>query len=122
MKRKILIVDDSESMREVIASGLETSGFDVIKGINGEDGLKRLRSIDYADLIITDLNMPVMDGITFLKEVRKDKVYKFIPVIILTTESQETKKQEAKNAGATGWIIKPFSKEKLVTVIKKIIG
>ncbi|MES2678678.1 MAG: response regulator [Bacteroidota bacterium] len=121
MKKDILIIDDSESIREVIASGLEMSGYNVIKGINGEDGLKCLRENKSIELVITDLNMPVMDGITFLKEVRKDDTYRYLPVIILTTESQETKKQEAKNAGATGWIIKPFSREKLVNVIKKVI-
>jgi two-component system chemotaxis response regulator CheY len=121
MKKNILIIDDSESIREVIASGLEMSGYNVIKGVNGEDGLRSLNENKNVDLIITDLNMPVMDGITFLKEVRKDPQYRYLPIIILTTESQEVKKQEAKNAGATGWIIKPFSKEKLVTVIKKVI-
>lgn len=121
MKKNVLIIDDSESIREVVASGLEISGYNVIKGINGEDGLNCLSLNENIDLIITDLNMPVMDGITFLKEVRKNSRYRYLPVIILTTESQETKKQEAKNAGATGWIIKPFSKEKLITVIKKVI-
>ena len=121
MKRNVLIIDDSESIREIVASGLEVSGYNVIKGINGEDGLKNLHENGNIDLVITDLNMPIMDGITFLKEVRKIERYKFMPVIILTTESQEAKKQEAKNAGATAWIIKPFSKEKLVTVIKKVI-
>jgi two-component system chemotaxis response regulator CheY len=121
MKKNVLIIDDSESIREVVASGLEISGYNVIKGINGEDGLNCLTNHENIDLIITDLNMPVMDGITFLKEVRKNSKYRYLPIIILTTESQETKKQEAKNAGATGWIIKPFSKEKLITVIKKVI-
>ena len=121
MKKNILIIDDSESIREVIASGLETAGYTVIKGINGEDGLKCLENNPDVELIITDLNMPVMDGITFLKEVRKSEKHKYLPVIILTTESQETKKQEARTAGATGWIIKPFSKEKLINVIKKVV-
>ena len=121
MKKNILIVDDSESIREVIASGLETAGYSVVKGINGEDGLKCLQNNPDVELIITDLNMPVMDGITFLKEVRKSEKHKYLPVIILTTESQEAKKQEARNAGATGWIIKPFSKDKLINVIKKVV-
>ncbi len=122
MKKNVLIIDDSESIREVVSSGLELSGYNVIKGINGEDGLKCLHAHSDIDLVITDLNMPVMDGITFLKEARKNEKYKYLPIIILTTESQEAKKQEAKNAGATGWIIKPFSSEKLVSVIKKVIG
>ncbi|MES2760871.1 MAG: response regulator [Bacteroidota bacterium] len=122
MKKNILIIDDSESIREVVANGLEQSGYNVIKGVNGADGLACLEKAESVDLVITDLNMPVMDGISFLKAVRKDVKYKYLPIIILTTESQEQKKQEAKNAGATGWIIKPFSKEKLLTVIKKVIG
>ncbi len=122
MKKSVLIIDDSESIREVISSGLEQSGYNVIKGINGEDGLDCLHATESVDLVITDLNMPVMDGISFLKAVRSDAKYKYLPIIILTTESQEQKKQEAKNAGATGWIIKPFSNEKLLAVIKKIIG
>ncbi|PBQ33765.1 two-component system response regulator [Sphingobacteriaceae bacterium] len=121
MKKNILIIDDSESIREVIATGLESAGYTVIKGINGEDGLKCLAANPSLELIITDLNMPVMDGISFLKEVRKSEKHKYLPVIILTTESQEAKKQEARNAGATGWIIKPFSKEKLINVIKKVV-
>ncbi len=121
MKKNILIIDDSESIREVVASALEQSGYNVIKGINGLDGLKCLKEAEAIDLIVTDLNMPIMDGISFLKEVRSIDTYKYLPVIILTTESQEQKKQEAKNAGATGWIIKPFSKEKLLEVIKKVI-
>ena len=121
MKKNILIVDDSESIRESVASALESAGYVVTKGINGEDGLKCLEDNPAVELIITDLNMPIMDGISFLKEVRKSDKHKYLPVIILTTESQETKKQEARIAGATGWIIKPFSKEKLITVIKKVV-
>jgi two-component system chemotaxis response regulator CheY len=115
------VIDDSESIREVITVGLQSSGYNVIKGINGADGLEQLRQSQGIDLVITDLNMPVMDGISFVKEVRKDANYRFLPIIVLTTESQETKKQEAREAGATAWIIKPFSKEKLVNVIKKIV-
>jgi two-component system chemotaxis response regulator CheY len=122
MKKNILIIDDSESIREVIASGLEMSGYNVIKGINGADGLTLLKENENISLVITDLNMPIMDGISFLKEVRSDENYKYLPIIILTTESQESKKQEARIAGATGWIIKPFSREKLIAVIKKIIN
>jgi two-component system chemotaxis response regulator CheY len=73
-------------------------------------------------LLITDLNMPVMDGITFLKEVRQIPAFRYLPILLLTTESQEAKKQEARNAGATGWIIKPFVKEKLIAVVKKVLS
>lgn len=122
MKKNILIVDDSESIREVVANGLEMSGYTVIKGTNGAEGLKLLKENNQINLVISDLNMPVMDGISFLKEIRSNPQHKYLPVIILTTESQESKKQEARNAGATGWIIKPFSQEKLIAVIKKVIN
>src|ERR1043165_7095246 len=106
--KKVLIVDDSESIREVVASGLELAGYKVVKGVNGADGLRKLQEEEEVHVVITDLNMPVMDGINFLKAVRSIDAYKYLPVIILTTESQEAKKLEARSAGATGWIIKPF--------------
>ena len=118
--KNILIVDDSESIRLVVSLGLKEAGYNVIAGINGEDGL-RLLNENKVDLIISDLNMPIMDGLTFLKEVRKIDKFKFLPLLILTTESQESKKIEAKNSGATGWIIKPFVKEKLLAVVKKVL-
>jgi two-component system, chemotaxis family, chemotaxis protein CheY len=121
MKKRILVVDDSESIREIISMGLTTNGYEVIKGINGADGLEKLNGIARVDLIITDLNMPILDGISFLKELRKLINYRFSPVIILTTESQESKKREAREAGATAWIVKPFTNERLINVIKKII-
>jgi two-component system, chemotaxis family, chemotaxis protein CheY len=119
-KNRILIVDDSESIREVVGLSLREAGYDVKAGINGKDGLDILAENDF-DLIISDLNMPIMDGITFLKEVRSNTAYKFLPFLILTTESQETKKMEAKKSGATGWIIKPFVKDKLIAVVKKVL-
>lgn len=121
MSDNILIVDDSASVREVISIGLSDAGYNVIAGTNGEDGLDLLSKNDDIKLIITDLNMPVMDGIAFLREVRKIERYKYLPILILTTESQEQKKMEAKQAGATGWIIKPFVNEKLISVVKKVI-
>ena len=121
IEKNILIVDDSESIRLVVSLGLKEAGYNVVAGINGQDGLRLLEE-NKVDLIISDLNMPIMDGITFLKEVRKHDRYKFLPLLSLTTESQESKKIEAKQAGATGWIIKPFVKEKLLAVVKKVIG
>lgn len=121
MSGSVLIIDDSESIREVVASGLYDAGYNVISGNNGRDGVQLLAENENIKLIITDLNMPVMDGITFLKEVRKIERYRYLPIIILTTESQENKMKEAKRAGATGWIIKPFVKEKLIAVVKKVI-
>lgn len=121
MGKNILIVDDSESIREVVSFTLEDAGHSVISAIDGEDALARLEGVDKIDLIITDLHMPKMDGIELIKEVRTDDKFKFTPILFLTTESQASKKMEAKEAGATGWIIKPFVPEKLLGALKKVI-
>lgn len=120
MAKTILIVDDSESIREVVNFTLQKEGYEVLIGIDGKDALKYLdgRAID---LIITDLHMPEMDGIELIKQVRKTSPYERIPILFLTTESQTAKKMEAKDAGATGWIIKPFVPAKLISAINKVI-
>lgn len=120
MKKNILIIDDSESIREVVVFTLEKDGHNVTAAVDGKDALQYLdgRKID---LIITDLHMPNMDGIEFIKEVRKSEDYKYTPILYLTTESQQSKKMEAKQAGATGWIVKPFMPEKLLAAINKIL-
>lgn len=120
MSKKILILDDSESIREVVIFTLEKDGHDVLVGVDGKDALKHLDGRDI-DLIITDLHMPNMDGIEFIKEVRQMEKYKYTPILYLTTESQQSKKMEAKQAGATGWIVKPFMPEKLLAAINKIM-
>ncbi|HAF28062.1 MAG TPA: two-component system response regulator [Bacteroidales bacterium] len=120
MSKNILIVDDSESIREVVSFTLENEGYNVLVGIDGKDALKFLDG-NTIDLIITDLHMPVMDGIEFIKEVRKTDFYKRTPILFLTTESQSAKKMEAKDAGATGWIIKPFVPAKLIDALKKVL-
>ena len=122
MKKCILIVDDSESIREVVSSALIEKGFEVIQGVDGKDGLENLyKRANDVHLILSDLNMPNMDGIQLVKEVRKNEKFKYLPILILTTESQTAKKMEAKQAGATGWIIKPFEKEKLLNIINKVM-
>jgi two-component system chemotaxis response regulator CheY len=121
MAKNILIVDDSESIREVVGLALRSEGYNVIVGVDGQHGLELLLENKNVNLIISDLNMPRLDGISFLKEVRKLDTFKYLPILILTTESQESKKIEAKNSGATGWIIKPFEKEKLLAVVKKVL-
>ncbi len=122
MGKHILIVDDSESIRELVSLTLSTEGYKLTIAINGKDALDKLvSSEEKIDMILSDLNMPVMDGIGFLKQVRLDEKYKFIPFIMLTTETLENKKIEAKQAGATGWIIKPFVKDKLLAVIQKVL-
>tara|TARA_B100000809_G_scaffold195410_1_gene194790 strand:- start:12246 stop:12605 length:360 start_codon:yes stop_codon:yes gene_type:complete len=117
---RILIVDDSESIRELVASYLEEAGFKVYKGINGKDAYEKIKNIT-VDLVITDLNMPEMDGIMLVIALRKDPKYKFLPILILTTETEAEKRQQAKEAGATGWIVKPFVKERLLKMINKVV-
>ena len=120
MSKNILIVDDSESIREVVSFTLENEGYNVLVGVDGKDALKFLDG-SHIDLIITDLHMPEMNGIEFIKHVRATEQYKRIPILFLTTESQTSKKMEAKEAGATGWIIKPFVPAKLIGALKKVL-
>lgn len=120
MGKQILVVDDSESIREVVSFTLENEGYDVKVGNDGTDALKYLDGSPI-DLVITDLHMPEMDGISLIKEIRAKDEYKHIPILFLTTESQASKKKEAKDAGATGWIIKPFVPAKLLAALKKVM-
>lgn len=120
MEKNILIVDDSESIREVVGFTLTNAGHKVKVAVDGEDALKFFDG-SKIDLVVTDLHMPNMDGIELIKKVRQMEAYKFIPILFLTTESQQSKKEEAKNAGATGWIVKPFVPEKLLAAISKVV-
>ncbi len=120
MARTILIVDDSTSIRQIVAFTLKQAGFAVLEGSNGQEGLAQLDT-QRVDLIVTDLNMPVMDGITFVKNVRSRPNTKGVPVLMLTTESQDSKKKEGKAAGATGWLVKPFHPEKLLQTIARVL-
>jgi two-component system chemotaxis response regulator CheY len=120
MIKTILIADDSESVREVVSYTLENAGYKVLIGEDGADALKHLNGAPI-DLVVTDLHMPNMDGIELIKTIRSNANYQFIPILFLTTESQQNKKEEAKAAGATGWIVKPFVPEKLLTTIQKVI-
>ncbi|MFA6504588.1 MAG: response regulator [Treponemataceae bacterium] len=122
MAKKVLVVDDSAAIRQSITYVLQQGGYDVVEAKDGMDGLSALQGMSVVDLIITDVNMPNMDGITFIKKVREDAKFKFTPIIVLTTESQGSKMNEGKEAGATGWIVKPFSAEKLLGVVKKVAG
>ncbi len=121
MAKTILIVDDSESIREVVHFTLENAGYDVLVGIDGKDALKFFDGTNHIDLLITDLYMPNMDGIELIRAVRANEDYKRIPILFLTTESQREKKLEAKDAGATGWIIKPFVPAKLLSALNKVL-
>jgi two-component system chemotaxis response regulator CheY len=119
MPKTALVVDDSNSIRQMLAFTLQDAGFTVLQGANGQEGLSSLQNRK-VDVIITDLNMPVMDGITFIREARKLSTSKFTPILMLTTETQAEKKQEGKAAGATGWLTKPFNPTKLLEVIGKV--
>ena len=120
MGKTVLIVDDSTSMRQMVAFTLKSSGFTVIEGGNGQEGLRKLDG-QKVDLVISDLNMPVMNGFEMIKAIRTKPQYKFTPILMLTTESQESKKAEGKAAGATGWIVKPFDPKQLLAVIAKVL-
>ncbi|MCX5814470.1 MAG: response regulator [Proteobacteria bacterium] len=121
MSKRILAVDDSASIRQMVTFTLKGAGYEVVEAVDGKDALSKLNG-DPVHMVITDLNMPNLDGIGLVKGLRANPAYKFIPIILLTTESQESKKMEGKQAGATGWIVKPFKPEQLVAVIKKVLG
>ncbi len=118
--RKILIVDDSVSMRQMVGYTLRQGGFEVVEAQHGQDALDKLQGV-VVDMVITDLNMPVMDGITLIKNVRKIPAMKTKPILMLTTEGLAAKKEEGKAAGATGWIIKPFDPDKLLQTMAKVL-
>ena len=120
MAKTILTADDSASVRQMVGFTLKQAGYAVVEAVDGQDALNRMTATP-VDMLITDLNMPVMDGIELVRQVRGRTEYKFIPIILLTTESQASKKQEGKAAGASGWIVKPFTPEQLLAVIKKVL-
>ncbi len=118
--KKILAVDDSASMRAMVTFTLKGQGYDVTEAVNGQEGLTKASQGKY-DLVISDVNMPIMDGIEFIRRLRELDSYKFTPILMLTTESGLDKKQEGKAAGATGWIVKPFDPQKLAAVVAKVM-
>jgi len=121
MSKTILIVDDSSSVRTVVGIALKGAGYDVIEGCDGVDALSKMNG-QKIHLIVSDVNMPNMDGITFVKELKKLPAYKFTPVCMLTTEAGQSMMQEGKAAGAKAWIVKPFQPPKLLDVVSKLIG
>ncbi|HEC28997.1 MAG TPA: response regulator [Gammaproteobacteria bacterium] len=120
MSKTILIVDDSASIRQVVGLALKRVGYDVIEAGDGVDALSKLNGVKI-HLIISDVNMPNMDGITFVKEVKKLPNYKFTPVCMLTTESEHSKMQEGKVAGAKAWVVKPFQPPQLLDAVSKLV-
>lgn len=121
MKKTVLTVDDSRTMREMVAFTLKGAGYNVVEAQDGQHALNVLAT-NKVDTVITDLNMPVMDGLTLIRKLRATPNYRTVPILMLTTESDDTKKQEGRAAGATGWIVKPFSPDKLIQVVQKVCG
>jgi two-component system chemotaxis response regulator CheY len=121
MAKTIMTVDDSASIRQMVGFTLKGAGYDVVEATDGRDALLKLNGSPI-DMVITDLNMPRLDGIGLIGALRQKPACRFIPIIMLTTESQDFKKQEGKAAGATGWIVKPFKQEQLLAVVKKVLG
>jgi len=121
MAKCILVVDDSETVRQVLQLTLSKVGFEVIEAEDGVDALSKL-SGQPVDMIVTDLNMPNMDGLELIKKVRESGDYRFTPIVMLTTESSEEKKKAGREAGASGWIVKPFKPEQLLKVVKLVLG
>lgn len=119
MSKRILIVDDSASVRQVAGIALSRAGYEVIEACDGQDALSKLNG--KVHLIISDVNMPRMDGITLVRELRALDAYKFTPMLVLTTESGQDTKQRGKQAGATGWIVKPFNPEQLLATIARVL-
>lgn len=120
MAKTVMVVDDSSSVRQVVSIALKGAGYEVIEASDGKDALAKLTG-QKVHLMISDVNMPNMDGITFVKEVKKLPAYKFTPIIMLTTESQEAKKQEGQAAGARAWVVKPFQPAQMLAAVSKLI-
>lgn len=122
MSKTILVVDDSATLRMSVDMTLTPAGFTVVQATNGMEGLQALKKMEQQnaqpDMIISDVNMPIMDGISFIKEVKKTS-FKFVPILVLTTEREDSKKLEGKKAGASGWLVKPFKPDTLLTVVRK---
>ena len=120
MQKKILVIDDSASLRQVVGIALTTAGYEVIEAQDGQEALSKL-SGNKIHLAICDVNMPVMDGITFVKKVKELPHYRFLPIIMLTTESRESRKLEGQAAGAKAWVVKPFRPDQILAAVSKLI-
>lgn len=121
MGKTVLVVDDSVSMRQMVGFTLTNAGYTVVEAVDGQDAVSKLTGGAKPNLVITDLNMPVMDGISFIKYVRSMADFKFTPILMLTTESADNKKKDGQAAGATGWIVKPFNPEQMLKVVQKVM-
>jgi two-component system, chemotaxis family, chemotaxis protein CheY len=120
MSKVVLTVDDSRTMRDMLHLALVEAGYRVVQAVDGMHALEMLRGEETPNVIVTDLNMPKLDGFGFIEAVRKDAQFRAIPILVLTTESDVEKKNRARQAGATGWIVKPFDSVKLVDAIRRV--
>ena len=121
MAKTVMTVDDSASVRQMVGFTLRQAGYDVVEASDGKEAISALAGRP-VHMVVTDLNMPNMDGIELVRWLRAQQAYRFIPIVLLTTESQESKKQEGRAAGATGWIVKPFKQDQLLSVVRKVLG
>ena len=121
MTKKILAVDDSGSLRQMVVFSLKAAGYQVIEAVDGQDGLEKAKSGNF-DLVLTDQNMPRMDGLTLIRSLRNLPAYQSVPILMLTTEASAEMKAKGRAAGANGWLVKPFDPQRLVEVVKKVIG
>jgi len=121
MSKTILAVDDSGSLRQMVAFSLKAAGYGVIEAVDGQDALNKAK-LQQVDMVLTDQNMPVMDGLSLIKALRGLKNYKDVPILMLTTESGDDMKAKGRAAGANGWLVKPFDPARLTEVVKKLIG
>ncbi len=121
MAKTILAVDDSASIRQMVSFTLKSAGYEVIEAVDGQDGLDKAKARS-VNLVLTDQNMPRMDGLTLIRSLRAMPQYKSTPILMLTTESSDAMKSQGRAAGATGWLVKPFDPQKLIEVVRKVIG
>ncbi|MFD1625918.1 response regulator [Azospirillum griseum] len=121
VKKKVLTVDDSRTMRDMVSFTLRGAGYEVVEAADGQAAMTAIAA-SKVDLVITDLNMPVMDGLTLIRKLRAIPAHRSLPILMLTTEADDSKKAEGRAAGATGWIVKPFNPDKLISVVQKVCG
>jgi two-component system chemotaxis response regulator CheY len=121
MAKTILAVDDSSSLRQMVAFSLKAAGYQVLEAVDGQDGLEKAKTTT-VDLVLTDQNMPRMDGLQLIKHLRELPTYQKVPILMLTTESSDEMKAKGRAAGANGWLVKPFDPQRLIEVVKKVIG
>jgi two-component system, chemotaxis family, chemotaxis protein CheY len=121
MAKTILAVDDSSSLRQMVAFSLKAAGYQVVEAVDGQDGLDKAKQ-QVVDLVLTDQNMPRMDGLALIRELRALESYAKVPILMLTTESSDEMKTKGRAAGANGWLVKPFDPQRLIEVVKKVIG